>query len=458
MLRQNIQIIEHLLAILFILQTLFPSYFSTPISLTCFAALLVAKYLLEGFRATIFVIFFIQFILLFTRSLFIGLPLSALMYAAILYFPVYKYPEPMGKYKVGYKTLLIPGVTNIGVFYPTTQKTEDVKHSPYHQSWFRIPLLWNFFAEYHDAPSIPEILFRAAFNFLEYQSLGVNKDAKIAQEAANKKFPVVVFSHGLSANIHIYSLNLKEWASNGFIVFSVDHDEQLRFLPSQLTDYPSLMRLRGGQLEDRKVIVKKVLDLISKPSTIHGLFENNQIVLDYDNIFASGHSFGGATASEVAIEDSRITGGLLILDPWFECARFDILYQPINKPVLSIRSNVYDKEMTGELSRKHAKANCGNGMGLSGYFAGSAHNTCTDLPMLLPRELMLFGVIQRMDDIEESVKYQTSLTRNFLEAALEYNRNGRDEKDGMNLKDRVLKEWRKEIKEIGVNDVLFVDE
>lgn len=195
--------------------------------------------------------------------------------------------------------------------------------------------------------------------------------------------------------------------------------------------------------------------MISKPSTIHGLFENDQIALDYENVFASEHSFSGATACEVAIEDSRVTGGLLILDPLFECAHFDIIYQSINKPVLSIRSTAYDKENTGELSRKHAKVNCGNEMGLSGYFAESSHNSCTDLPMLLPRELMLSGVIQRMDDIEENIKYQTSSTRNFLEVAVEKKRT---EEYGINLKAQVLKKWRNEIKEIGVRDVLFVDE
>ncbi len=456
MLRQNIQVVEHLFAIFFILQTLLPSYFGTSITFFCFASLIVAKYLFEGFRTTILIIFFIQFILLFTRSVFVGLPLSALMYATLIYFPIYHYPEPMGKYKVGYKRLVMPGITNIGVYYPTTEKTEDVRHLPYDQAWSRIAVFWNFFAEYFKTPQIPEILFKISFNALQYQGLGVNKDAKIATEAADK-FPVVLFSHGLSANIHLYSLNLKEWASNGFIAFSVDHDEQLRFPPHQFVDYPGLLKLRGAQLEDRKAIIKKVLDLISKPENVHGLFENDQVNLDYDNVFAAGHSFGGATAAEAAIEDSRITGGLLILDPWFEPAHFDILYKPINKPFLSIRSSQYDKEGTGELSRKHAKVHCNeNGLGLSGYFQESLHNSCADLQVLLPRELTLFEVMKRMDDIEENIKYNTGLARGFLQAALEYNRS--NVKDGVNLKAQVLKNFRSEMKELGVPDVLVVDE
>ncbi len=455
MLKQNTQVIEHLVAIFFLLQILLPEHFTTSITLICFASFIAAKYLFEGFRTTLFIILFIQVVLLFTRSFFVGLPLSALMYAVLIYFPVYKYPEPMGKYKVGYKRLVMPGITSIGVYYPTTQQTEDVKHSPYHQAWTRIPTFWRFCADLYKTPKFPEFLFKIAFGSLEYQGLGVNKDAKIATEGGNK-FPAVVFSHGLSANIHIYSLNLKEWASNGFIAFSVDHDEELAIPFTKFNGWPELLKIRGEQLEDRKAIVKKVLDLISKPENIHGLFENDQVTLDYENIFASGHSFGGATAAEVAVEDSRITGGLLVLDPWFEPAHFDVLYKPLNKPVLSLRSNDFDKQISGELSRKHAKVHCNeNGLGLSGYFKESSHNSCTDLPILLPRELTLFGVIKGLNGLEENLKYNTGLTRNFLEAALEYNRNG---KNGMNLKAQVLKNFRSEMKQICVPDVLVVDE
>jgi predicted dienelactone hydrolase len=42
------------------------------------------------------------------------------------------------------------------------------------------------------------------------------------------KFPVVIISHGLAAHCNAYTLFAKELASNGFIVISMDHDEEIK--------------------------------------------------------------------------------------------------------------------------------------------------------------------------------------------------------------------------------------
>ncbi|MPC96663.1 Platelet-activating factor acetylhydrolase 2 [Portunus trituberculatus] len=41
-----------------------------------------------------------------------------------------------------------------------------------------------------------------------------------------QKWPVVVFSHGLSANRSIYSTVCSELASHGFVVAAVEHREE----------------------------------------------------------------------------------------------------------------------------------------------------------------------------------------------------------------------------------------
>jgi len=304
-------------------------------------------------------------------------------------------------------------------------------------------------------------LFKIAFDFLDYQYLGVNKDAQITTKETTQ-FSPVVFSHGLSANIHVYSLHLKEWASNGFIVFSIDHDEVVRLDPTKIDSYEEYYRLRGLQIQDRKEIIKEVLDFIAKPSNIQNLFEDNQVTLDLNNLFFAGHSFGGATVSELAVEDQRITGGLLLLDPWFNPADFNTIYQPVNKPILSIRSHEYhNMEPTGDFSKKHAQINSNNGMCLAGYFKGSFHNSFTDLVLLMPRELILFDIIKRIDDLDEQIKEQTLLSRTFLEVISESKNvfsNQQTDDSKMNLKTRVHQRLRDNLHKINIRDVFVPDD
>jgi len=461
MLRQKFLIFEYLFGAFFLLQILFPTPFNDQFTLLGFFLLSVIKHYCEGLRVTYFLFIAIQLLFLRTASFNLHLLLTIITFAGVYYFPVYKYPEPTGKYKVGYKSIQIPGVTTIGVYYPTYQTTKDVKYSPSHTAWERFAILMRFYAEAKKERKLPWILFRIAFGFLEHQYLGVNRDAIIAkEEGAHKGFPTIVFSHGLSANIHIYSIQLKEWASNGFIIFSVDHEEEIHLDTSKIHKFEDYVRLRKVQYKDRKVVISKVLDLISNPSTIHKLFGDQSVALNYSQLFLSGHSLGAGNVGETATEDKRVTGGLLLLDPWFDASDKDILYQPIGKPILSLRSSEYDKiEGTRSYTLKHAEVNSRQGLTLSGYFKDSSHNSPTDMLILMPRELLLFKVIKRMDDIEDQIIYQSLLTKAFLQSALEYNENPQKSRDNNEtLKQEVLRRFNESMKNSGIEYSLLVDD
>jgi len=53
----------------------------------------------------------------------------------------------------------------------------------------------------------------------------VLKDAKIAKEFETEKIPLIVFSHGLTANRMQYSGLCREWASHGIMVAAIDHQD-----------------------------------------------------------------------------------------------------------------------------------------------------------------------------------------------------------------------------------------
>lgn len=460
MLKQRIFLLEYLFAIYFLLQTFYPDSFTFVPTLVIFAALSYLKYNLEGFRIVYFLILLIQLLIFPFNSIYIRLLLSLLTFAGILYFPVYKYPNPTGPYRVGYKIQKINGPngpTSMGVYYPTHDKTKDVRYAPDDSSWERFADLMRFFGEQHKKPLLPKFVFKISLSYLEHLYLGVNLDAMIIkQEEKGKGFPVVVFSHGLSANIHLYSLQLKEWASNGFIVFSIDHDEEIHLKYDKFASHAEYLKERSGQLDIRKKTVAKVLDLVHDPAYIRNLFNEQPVTLDLNRLFLSGHSFGGGTTAELAAQDKRVTGGLVLLDPWFECCSEDMLLKPINKPVLSLRSTAFNKvPALRDRVVKHAELNDGKkGRAVSGLFKDSMHNANTDLTILMPREMVAMKEIPGISAVESHVICQTSLTQIFLETVLRQEEKGSSE----SIKSEVVERFKEKLRSLNIENTLEIDE
>jgi len=347
---------------------------------------------------------------------------------------------------------VIPGITSVGIYYPTTDRTKDVRYAPDHRSWERFADLLKFYAEATNKRGIPRFLFKFGLSFLEHLHMGVNEKAPLVKPEGGKGHPVVVFSHGLSANIHLYSIQLKEWASHGFIVFSIDHEEDIYLNPSSYSSTDDYTKERTQQIENRKNTVRKVLDMICTKTTVQDLFEDQDVKLNYEKFFFAGHSFGGATMAELAVQDKRATG-ILLLDPWFQASNEKILFTPVNKPMLALRSNAFEK-WRGIRSNIFKYGEINSKKGLSGYFKNSVHNSVTDLLILLPRELSLIKKIRSMKNIENEIQDHALLTKVFLKTILELE----DGYEKNSIKHLVLERFRAELKKSGREDIFVVDE
>lgn len=346
--------------------------------------------------------------------------------------------------------------TSVGVYYPTTQRTRDVKYSPDHKAWERFADIMRLYADYEKKYLIPKIVFKIVLSFLEYQYLGVNKNAEIVKiEGNDKGYPVIVFSHGLSANIHIYSILLKEWASHGFVVFSVDHEDEIHVDITKIKEFADYLKIRNGQLVIRKELVKRVLDKVYDHKFIQDLFEDEGVRLDYSQLFGTGHSFGGVTAAEVAAEDKRITGGLALLDPWFEPANLDVIYKETNLPILSVRSSDYDKpgELRNRLVGHVEKSNANKGRTVSGMVEKAGHNASTDLLILMPREMSILGDLG-FDVIEDHIRTHAMLTRVFLKGVVGWKKEG----EKRELRSLVMENYKNEQAKTGRKDLFVVDQ
>lgn len=117
-------------------------------------------------------------------------------------------------------------------------------------------------------------------------------DASRDAQAADKKFPIVLFSHGASGMRVQSSFLTAHLASWGIVVISPDHWS--RDLPR------ALVGQTVGTSTDTPADLFDALDLVASNESLKG-------ILDIDNIAIVGHSAGGGTAL-LASSDDRVDG------------------------------------------------------------------------------------------------------------------------------------------------------
>ncbi len=133
--------------------------------------------------------------------------------------------------------------------------------------------------------------------------------------------PLVVFSPGLGLNRSSATALVEQWASEGFIVVTIDHTHdaaEVQFPDGHL----ELGTLPGPGHEAQMLAVRVaderfVLDQLDvlhhgrdPDADHHPIPANLAGALDLCHIAVVGHSFGGATAAETAYEDHRVTTGV----------------------------------------------------------------------------------------------------------------------------------------------------
>lgn len=159
-------------------------------------------------------------------------------------------------------------------------------------------------------------------------------DAPISNK--QKKFPLLLFSHGLGISRINYTMFAEELASFGFIVVTIDHPF------SGVTVLPDGRLLSISADKRRKNWSPEVAAQVVEDFANDALYILNQLIkgkfakqMDTKRIGMIGHSIGGASALEVCRIDSRFKA----------CANLDgapfgvIAKQGVTKPTLVLRSN-----------------------------------------------------------------------------------------------------------------------
>ncbi|GAA5896356.1 uncharacterized protein JCM6883_006878 [Sporobolomyces salmoneus] len=206
------------------------------------------------------------------------------------------------------------------------------------------------------------------------------KRMKEKEEKAGEyeKFPVVVFSHGLSGNRTTYSQYCGELASRGYVVVAVEHrdgsgpitvvkpadgdprkEKVIDYIKEKDIYYENekdqqpFLKFRGDQLSLRQAEISEILSTlarINRGASTEELERSNRRAYAYgkngapfrweewkgrldleENMTMAGHSFGGATTIQILRSNSKFGFKKgLALDPWAD---------PIPPAVIELETN-----------------------------------------------------------------------------------------------------------------------
>lgn len=262
---------------------------------------------------------------------FIGLHLAFLALAVSLLLttvlPVYRLPAPSGPYPVGVQDIYLVDETRPELFTPEPDDHRELMV----RVWYPASPASNAKTQ----PAWPEVN-RVGPRLLERFGLPtfLLSHLKLVQSYSHLKapladdvpvFPVLIFSHGYTDDIAGHQTLIEEFASHGYIVFSLGHTYE-----SMATVFPGGRIILADNLnftfqgtgpnhtarpvnldEELSVWVADAVFLLDRLEDFNADKTISPFAgrLDMEKLGVFGMSFGGAMSTEVCLKDSRCKAG-----------------------------------------------------------------------------------------------------------------------------------------------------
>lgn len=330
---------------------------------------------------------------LFLWTVLFGL---ALFLATIMAVP--KLPTPTGSYAVGTRTFHLVDTSRTELF--SESKTEPRELMV--QVWYpaqkvargkRAPFVADFSI---GGPAIARRLGFPPFTVRHIDLVRTQSYEEASIIDVDEPFPVVTFSHGYMGIRSQNTWQMEELASQGYVVVAPNHtygaiitvfsDKRVIF---GLTEPPDDMPVNtAGRLAIRQWAedTQFVLDQLAVWNGETGHFLNGR--LDLDRVGFFGHSMGGGTALQTALNGVHCRA-LLLLDPWLKPYEPEELAPPLSLPLLAMMSAGEFGQENGEMAQHLARGNATASSVLT--IAGTGHYDYSDLPLLSPLLTRLVG-------------------------------------------------------------------
>lgn len=323
-----------------------------------------------------------------------------------LLFPVVKLPEPEGKYPVG---------TMFMSFVDHARKDSFSSHHGYRniavEVWYPADSIkgkkvLNFFPERHMSEYLAQsIMMPNVFDHIALVKTHSYINADLAGKAG--KYPVIVFSGGYLSFPGQNTVLMENLASEGYIVFSISHpyeyfateypdgkivkfnEKQVSNLQNELVKiskaypgdtssatYEKYQAKKAGisnrsiniWSDDTKFVANEIERLES--GAVKSIFTSR---LNTSEMGVFGHSFGGATAGQVCLEDSRFKAFINLDGAPFG----DSINQLIKQPFMIMNGDTHKELIEGGYSPKQKNY-------IDVTIKGAKHLDFTDFTLLLP--------------------------------------------------------------------------
>ena len=310
--------------------------------------------------------------------------------------PVFTMPAPEGDFSIGSETFHWVDSSRLEWF--TDENDNDVREIMV-QAWYPSEnsdsIGTNSYMDFMNLRS--KTLASAgkipAFLPSHLNMISTNTRNDVACSNKLEKYPVLIFSHGITGSRHLHQILFEHLASKGYIVFALDHsfDANLTIFPdgkiadyrSEITGHPDSVLIREKQINTRAFDVGFIIDQIREIET--GMIDSKLSGrLDLDRVALGGHSYGGATAI-LASHNHEIVKACVVLDGWISPIPDKVISEGINVPFLFMgRPNWDDSDYPGNYERLADLITHSSNEKYDLRINQTLHLDYTDIPLMSP--------------------------------------------------------------------------
>ena len=310
-------------------------------------------------------------------------------------------PEPSGQYSIGTRIYnwvdesrlekFTDEVSDkrklvVQIWYPIDKTIINKSNYIDHHNKRILPIAKQFELE-EVSPKLIALLLSNVKNIMTNAEL----DAEITPSIHSKKYPLILFSHGLGGMRMQNSIQIEELVSRGYVVIAPDHTYDANitiFKDGRIAEFKSSEYDEDTEYSIEDFYSYRIPQINTRASDLSFIINelhNFQItsddslwkLIDLDNIGTFGHSFGGGTGL-VSMYNNNNIDACIALDGWIEPIPNDIVESGILKPFLYIGRPEWEKPLNYE--KLDRLINNSNLNGSKIILPGTKHFDYTDTP------------------------------------------------------------------------------